>query len=266
MTLILLKLGGSAITKKTQNKTETNKKLLHNIALGLKAILKKKKIKLILIHGAGAFGHTLVKKYGINNGVKSRKQLLAFARTRASVQKLNNEVVSELVSVGIPAVSINPFDVLEQKNKKISKFNLIPIKNVLKQNCVPVLFGDMVKDSELNYSVVSGDALISFLARKLNAEKLFLGTDVEGIFTKDPKIHASAVKVNKINNANYQNVLAGLGGSKSIDVTGGMKGKVLELKKNLKGVKVIVFDLTKKENLLNIFEGKKDIGTEIYFK
>ncbi|MFH1588879.1 MAG: isopentenyl phosphate kinase [Candidatus Diapherotrites archaeon] len=265
MNLILLKLGGSAITKKAQNKAQINKKLLHNIALELKKSMNKN-TKLILIHGAGPFGHTLVKKYKINNGVKSKKQLIGFCKTRASVQKLNNEIVSELTSCGIPAVSINSFDVLEQKNKKITKFDLLPIKNTLNSNSVPVLFGDMVKDSKLNFSVVSGDAIISFLAKQLKAKKIFFGTDVNGIFTKDPKKYTSTKKVNKINNANYRNIFKGLGKASTIDVTGGMKGKVMELKKNLKGVKIIVFDLTKKENLVKVFNGIKGIGTEIYFK
>ncbi len=259
---IIIKLGGSAITKKNQNKPQTNKKLLHNICLGVSKIKNK---RIVLVHGAGAFGHKPVSEFGLNNGVRTRKDLFGFCFTRSLVQKLNNLVVSELVSVGVPAVSVNPFDVIQQSGKKISKFDLSKIKLLLDKNCVPVLFGDMVFDSKLGFSVVSGDAIVPFLAKKLGAELVLLGTDVDGLYTDDPKKNRGARKILELNNENYLEILSGLKESNSVDVTGGMRGKILELKKNLKNVETIVFDLTKKNNLVKVINGKK-IGTRIMFK
>ncbi|MBN2126948.1 MAG: isopentenyl phosphate kinase family protein [Candidatus Diapherotrites archaeon] len=260
MNLIIIKLGGSAITKKSENKAETNKKLLHNICVDVSKIKGKK----IIVHGAGAYGHKPVKEFKINNGIKTEKQVHGFTETRASVQKLNNEVMQELIKCGINAVSVNPFDVIIQNNKKISYFDLTKIKKLLELNCVPVLFGDMVLDKSLKASVVSGDAIVPFLAKKLNAEKVLLGTDVNGLFTNDPKKNKKAKHISELNNSNYNEIIKGIKKASTVDVTGGMKGKIDKIKKELKGIKTIVFDLKKKGNILKAINEKT--GTKILFK
>ena len=123
----------------------------------------------------------------------------------------------------------------------------------------------MVLDEKLNASVVSGDAIIPFLAKKLNARKVFFGTDVAGIFTADPKKVSKAKLIEKIHPHNFEEVLLKVSGSSAVDVTGGMRGKLLELKVALNGMDVFVFDSTKKGNVLNSLLGKKIIGTEIKF-
>jgi isopentenyl phosphate kinase len=260
MNLIIIKLGGSAITKKSQNKPETNIKLLHNICVDLNKIKEKK----IIVHGAGAYGHKPVTEFKINNGVKTKKQIKGFVKTRNSVQKLNNTVINELIKCKINAVSVNPFDVIIQKNKKIIKFDLSKIKKLLELNCVPVLFGDMVLDEKLKASVVSGDAIVPFLAKKLKAKKVLLGTDVNGLFTDDPKKNKKAKQIKELNDSNYCEVIKCIKKASTIDVTGGMKGKINSIKKELKGIKTIIFDLNKKGNLLKAINEKT--GTKILFK
>ena len=59
----IIKLGGSVITAKEENKFEIREAELERIALEIKKAMKKKKFSLILVHGAGAFGPTKVFLY-----------------------------------------------------------------------------------------------------------------------------------------------------------------------------------------------------------
>jgi len=75
------------------------------------------KPSIIIVHGAGSFGHHIAKKYGLsgkttpppNNGIKITKDLsTGIAKTRLSVKKLNSAIVSYLIEEGVNAVGISP--------------------------------------------------------------------------------------------------------------------------------------------------------------
>ncbi len=263
--LFILKIGGSVCTEKAKNLCEAKTELIQNIAEEIKLAMEKKKFKLILVHGAGPFGHKLVSDYKINNGVRTRKQIEGFVKTHNSMLSLNKEFIGIFLQEGLNAVSIPPLSCIVQSGKKIKKFDTAVIERLLDLNIIPVLHGDMVLDEKLNASVVSGDAIIPFLAQKLNAKKVFFGTDVAGIFTADPKKVSKAKLIEKIHPHNFEEVLLKVSGSNAVDVTGGMRGKLLELKQNLHGKEVFVFDSSKKGNVLNSLIGKKVVGTEITF-
>jgi isopentenyl phosphate kinase len=63
----------------------------------------------------------------------------------------------------------------------------------------------------------------------MGAEKIIEVSDVEGIFTANPKINKNARLIPEINRKNYQDIQKCLSGSTAADVTGGMKQKYLEL-------------------------------------
>jgi len=73
--LYILKLGGSVITDKKGNKLAVKKAKLKKTASVISKVIKKKKFKLIIVHGAGPFGHKIVTDYKIENGVKTQKQV-----------------------------------------------------------------------------------------------------------------------------------------------------------------------------------------------
>lgn len=263
--LYILKIGGSVCTEKAKNVCEAKTALIGEIAKEIKQAMRKKKFSLVLVHGAGPFGHRLVHDYGISNGVKTAKQIGGFVKTHESMNELNKIFIEQFISAGLNVFPIQPSACIIQSNKKIKKFDTTPIEGMLKLNIIPVLYGDMVLDEKLNASVVSGDAIIPFLAKKLGAKKVFFGTDVAGIFTADPKKVSKAKLIEKIHPRNFEEILVKVSGSNAVDVTGGMKGKLLELKQSLNGIDVFVFDSTQKGNVLNSLLGKKVIGTEIKF-
>ena len=63
--LIIVKFGGSLITDKSSNTPQINNKHLKSIS----SILSQSKYDLIIVHGAGSFGHPIAKKFNIEKGL-----------------------------------------------------------------------------------------------------------------------------------------------------------------------------------------------------
>jgi hypothetical protein len=66
---------------------------------------------------------------------------------------------------------------------------------------VPIFFPSkmMFQDDALEASWdVTSDSIAAYIAEKLNAKKVVLITDVDGIFTEDPKTHADAKLISEV--------------------------------------------------------------------
>lgn len=265
MKLYVIKIGGSVCTEKASGKAKVRSKIVRQIARQLKQAGIGKKFHAVLIHGAGPFGHTLVKKYKLNNGVKTKKQREGALKVQRSVLRENIEIVTLLKKEGVNAVGIQPHQICVQKNKQLISMDLDSVKAALQGGLVPVLYGDMVPDTVLGISVVSGDALAPYLARKLKANAVFYGTDVAGIYQGDPKTNKNAKLIRKITKANYRAVLAKVEGSKAVDVTGGMRGKLKKLRKTMKGIPITIFNMLRRRNTLKVMLGKPTQRTMVNF-
>jgi isopentenyl phosphate kinase len=268
LNLVILKAGGSAVTEKTKNKLKAKPKVIRRLAKEIKKAKSKKKFNLILVHGAGPFGHTMVKNYKVNNGVKTKRHVEGFVRTHNACEDLNKTFADIFREEGLLGFPIQTSACITTNNKKIKTFDTTIIKKLLQldENVIPILYGDMVIDSKLKGVPLSGDAIIPFLAHKLKARKVLLGSDVQGIFDADPKKNKRAKLIKKINNSNFSQILKKVGAASTVDVTGGMRGKLQQLRKRLKGVNAVIFDLNKKDNAFNLLTGARGIGTEISFK
>ena len=168
METVIIKLGGSVITKKSRYK-QPNKRMISYLAKAISEMYGKK--RMILVHGAGSFGHAPVVKYDIGNGIKTDKHRLGFADTHLSVSELSNLLTSELIRRGVPAISIAPVVIFKQHNKRIIKCLNKPLIEILKKGYLPVLYGDMVIDTRLGGSVLSGDQITTYLAKTMKAKR-----------------------------------------------------------------------------------------------
>ncbi len=263
--IVVLKIGGSVITKKDENLLEAKTDVIRGVARAIKKAMEEREFKLVLVHGAGPFGHKLVQGYGINDGLKTKKDVEGFVKTCSAISDLNKIVVGCFLSEGLLAIGLQPTGFVVQKNKKIEKFGCEIIEALLglEENIIPVLCGDMVIDKKLKASVLSGDAIVPYLASKIGASQVLMGTDVDGIFTADPKKDAEANFIKDVNLGNLAEVLNNSEGASTVDVTGGMKGKVMEIKENLSGIETIVFNLNIEGNLYKILTGKEAKKTTI---
>jgi isopentenyl phosphate kinase len=249
----ILKLGGSAITKKS-GYMQADKTGISRLAKAVSLVWHKGGHDMVLVNGAGSFGHAPVLRFGIENGVKTPKQKLGFCITHASVSSLSSLVVEELLRNGVPAIAIPPAAIIRQRNKRIVRFDTRPVLEYLKAGYLPVLYGDMVPDELLGGSVCSGDQIVSYLGKK--AKRVVLASNVEGIL-------ANGKLVPKITHRNFAAVREHLGQSDEPDVTGGMAGKIAELLK----VKAPCFIVSahKPERIQALLLGKNAVCTEIRF-
>jgi len=248
----LLKLGGSVITRKAGWR-EADLKNIEMLAKSVATAWRKSGRDWVLIHGAGSFGHPLVMKYGIDNGVKNTEQKLGFAITHEACSELSVLVTSALNSEGVPAVSIPPATIIVSKNKRIHSFNTKIIDDYMEAGYLPVLFGDMVPDIELGGSVCSGDQIIAYLGRK--AATIILATNKDGVLDDKEEV------IPLITSSNFTDMSRHLKASEGKDVTGAMAGKLLELLA-LDTPSYVVNGL-KPERIEALMLGKKEICTEI---
>nr|MDO8081961.1 isopentenyl phosphate kinase [Candidatus Freyarchaeota archaeon] len=264
MSIIILKLGGSVITKKEKDML-ADLKAIKRIAREIKeAFERSPNLKLVLVHGGGSFGHSIAAKYNVHLGLKSGNQILGFTKTVQVMRKLNLIFVEELQNLGLPAIPLQPSAISIQEDSKLSDMFTKTLISALNLGCIPVLWGDAVFDEKQGYSILSGDHIVPFLARKLDSERVIFGTNVDGVFDSDPNTNKNAKLIRLITPSNIEKTLRNVSGSKTTDVTGGMRRKILELLPLVeKGIQVEIINAKKEGYVLHSLLGNKELGTLI---
>ncbi len=251
--MLILKLGGSAITKK-EGYMAADRKAISSLSSAIVGAKREGVRDLIVIHGAGSFGHAPVLKYKLNNGVRTAQQKKGCRITQKACARLSSLVVSSLEKKGVAAISIPPHEIIKSKNRRIAEMDISRISLALKKGTVPVLYGDMVPDSALGFSVCSGDQIVSHLAKK--AKRVVLATNVDGVLV-------GGKVVAEINRRNFAKIKGHLRASGSPDVTGGMAGKIAELL-SVKAPCYIV-NAKKPSRVKALLLGKKALSTKVTF-
>lgn len=258
MQLLIAKLGGSVITDKHKPfavKRATLRRLARELAAA--------KRPLIVLHGGGSFGHPLASKYKIAKGYENKKQLMGLSLTRRAMERLNAHVIDALQRAGLPAIAVPPSACAVVSGGRIQSMELGPIKKLLELGLVPVLYGDAVPDMSKGMSILSGDQIAAYLARELNASRVILGVDVDGVYTANPKTDRRAKLVRKITPADVE-LVASLGPAGGKDVTGGMGNKVKELLALAeRGVEAEILNAAKPGVLKRALLGERGLGTVI---
>ena len=259
--MIILKLGGSVITKKEAKEPTIDYDNLNRIS---SEIASSSFDKLIIVHGAGSFGHPFAKKYEIGSEIKDEDDLnykkLGFCITQSWVKKLNSIVCKSLRENGVFAVSIQPSSFVTTKNKRIYSCDLNLINKYLDIGFVPVIYGDVVVDmnESIKICVLSGDQIIQYFGENLKPDRVILGSDVDGIYTKDPKKYPDAELIEIVTSSEDLSTE----GSLNVDVTGGMNGKLRELIELAEiGVESEILNASKKDFIKKALNYQKGIGT-----
>lgn len=227
--LIILKIGGSVITDKFSKTPKVSPENLRRISKEIASVYDKEKMSLIIIHGAGSYGHVIVNKTGIDKGIKTEEQLKAFAETQRLQNELNSIVTKYLIDAGLPAIPCQASAFAVMESGRLVNMDKSAIEGLLGIGMVPVLYGVPAYDKAQKCSILSGDQIAPYLAVKLNAKKIIHATNVDGVFTSDPNKNPDAKLIPEINSKNINQVKKWLAGSTATDVTGGMFRKVSEL-------------------------------------
>ncbi|MGD6853288.1 MAG: isopentenyl phosphate kinase [Candidatus Bathyarchaeia archaeon] len=258
---IILKLGGSAITDKTEE-AKPRTEIINRLAEEIK---RADLDNLIIVHGGGSFGHPTAAKYGIQDGYKEDPtQKFGFAETHHMMTVLNGLVMDAMIWHEIPAVSIAPSCCIVTEGGKVKAFDETVMQHVAKMVYTPVLYGDVVFDDKIGFTVLSGDQLVAYLALKYKATKIVVGTDTDGLFDSDPKTNPNAKPFKKLNLKELKDLQPKLGKAAGTDVTGGMAGKIAELIPAVEaGVHVTVTGATKGLSIYRALTDQSVLGTEI---
>ena len=205
---LVVKLGGAAITHKASATECLNEPALRSVAGTIAAYIAETRAgggtpNVVVVHGAGSFGHQFAKQFGVAGGGNgtlrtgtddafNRNLRRGIAKTRASVCRLNSRVVGALVDAGVDAVGVSPFGNWWTKDggKTLDLAKTQPalesLKNTIHAGLVCVMHGDVVLDAQRGCSILSGDVLVRQLCETLKPKRAVFVTDVPGIFDKPP--------------------------------------------------------------------------------
>lgn len=255
---VIIKLGGSVITDK-RLAFKANYRSMHRIARELARV----RDRLILLNGAGSFGHIPVKRSGLDKGF-SRTKTRSFAATKLQLLRLQKILASVLCSHRIPVVAFTSSSFMMARSGRLCRAELAPIREFLDLGLVPLFGGDLVPDLDQGWRVVSADQMASWIAPRVEASMIIYGTDVDGLYSSDPKIRRDAELIRTISCRDIRKVAASALRSRMPDVTAGMQGKLFEAEYAAKrGVEVVIMNLRKPKNLLPILEGRHGRWTTI---
>lgn len=223
--LIFVKLGGSIITDK-QQRYHLQEKNIERLAGELSSTIKQdSRLKVIIGHGSGSFGHASAQEYGITDASIVITNPKAIAHINSVTQQLHQLVLQILIGKGLDVMSYHPSSSGSHIGDRF-KINIEPLVTALDNGLTPLLHGDLVTQDGLGWRIRSTEEIFNKISIKLKPDRVVLVGLVDGIFTGDPLNDSKANLIKEITPQNIKKVITMLSSSHGIDVTGGMKTKI----------------------------------------
>ena len=274
---LLLKIGGSCISNKmllynalkTNNPADIKNALNADISAINQVVEEIAKgfsygKKMIIITGVGSPGHFIVLKHKLHKGDDSSiEQHLGLVEAQIEVNKIRQLLLEAFLKNAIPVVQFYASSMYISDKMRIQVTYTENIKQFLNLGMVPVISGDMVPDYSMGYSVLSGDQIITDLASKFKPKRIIFGSDIDGLYDRDPKEDPNAHFYQDLTKEQIKNFLNKLGGA---DASGQMKGKLNEIKNLLDSglPEVILLNLKRKGVLAAFLAGQTEKYTRFH--
>ena len=257
---VVIKLGGGLITDKGSMK-KFDSDSVERIADSISSIVEMG-IPVVIVHGAGSFGHLLAKEWSISEGLDRKiaeEQRMIVDQIRLDMRELNKLVIdrlsdSELESEGLPpsewAIGTGP-----GFQGDITNFER------LVEAPLPITFGDIVNtNDELEFGILSGDDLMVRLSKELEVSHcIFLIGDADGVLSGPPNQEGSSL----IGRLGAEEEIEGPHYSE-IDVTGGIGLKIDRARKIASDVEEVwILDGRCPERVIELLSTGETRGTKI---
>jgi isopentenyl phosphate kinase len=217
---VIVKLGGSLITYKREPE-KLRPKILARLA---REIANAEGPPVVVLHGAGSFGHPSARRFGLARPPSGREDARARIRgagiVAAEVRRLHLAVLRELVGAGAAPWSIPVTTLARNKDGRLAGFEAVPFLEALGRGLLPVSFGDVVLDDGWEFSILSADAIATALVPVLRPSRVIFATDVPGIV--DPAHPGGRPIVPEVTEALLGRLTPD---SRTPDVTGGIRAK-----------------------------------------
>ncbi len=212
--IIVIKYGGNAMINE-----ELKSQVMEDIVL-----LWLIGVKVVLVHGGGPEINELMNKLGKKaefvDGLRVTDRETVDIAQMVLCGKVNKTLVNLLEKQGGKSIGISGMDgqLIEAKMKderlgyvgEITNVNIQPVHDLLEKGYIPVI-STVGCDKEGNTYNINGDTAAAFIAGALNAERLFMMTDIAGILrdVNDPSSLISEVSVNEAKQLYNDNVITG---------------------------------------------------------
>ena len=242
--MILIKLGGSIITNK-KKPLSARRKTIDNI---LKQIRKIKE-PIIIIHGGGSYGHYWSVKYNMHTK-PARYDLNGVSVVKNSMIELNKIILDAAVKNRLNPYCLPPTDFM--KGDSSIKSKILAINDIAKSGFLPITYGDALWYGQKKSYILSGDVIMTTLARILKPRLCMFVLNVDGVYSnmKSKKLIYDFKKEKPVITTN------------KMDVTGGMTRKITEASKiSRSGLKVFFVNGNKPQRITDAVSGKKFEGT-----
>ena len=236
-----MKLGGSVVTFK-EKPLSPNFKAIKDLSHMLASV----RMPALLVHGGGSFGHYWSVKYKMHTRPDCY-DLHGISIVHESMIALNEIIINSLIKEGANPYAITPstFTIgFRPIRTKIEE-----LRTIANGGLIPITFGDVVHVNRQNYSILSGDSLMTILAKALVPTKTIFTVNVDGLY-KDMKSGEIIREINKETRKSieFSKILT--------DVTGGMRRKIGEaFKIAASGIDVLLVNGLKPQKILDAIDG-----------
>lgn len=224
--LVFVKLGGSVITDKTRAETPRSGVIARLAAEVAAALDARPRLRLVLGHGSGSFGHMTAVECGTRQGVEGAEAWAGFVRVADVAARLNRLVATAFLEAGVPVWSLQPSASARCREAELAWLDVEPIAGALHRGLVPLVYGDVALDDVRGGTIISTEQIFAYLAEALQPNRLVLVSQVDGVFDADPTLCPAARRFDVISPDNWGKVQLALSGASAPDVTGGMLTKV----------------------------------------
>jgi len=257
--MIIIKLGGSVISDKNAPYS-FNREAVEVIAEEIAQFYPEESF--ILVHGGGSFGHPNAREYKIREGLIGdvRRKRIGFSKTHQAMLKLNDLIIEVFLEKGLPAYSVSSSSIFLIEDGDIVYGDLEILRKLSEKGFIPVLFGDTALALDKGIDILSGDQIVSYLAKMLKPSKVIFLMDVDGIYDKNPK-EKSAKLITELTKEGIEHLLQS-SESAGIDVTGGIGNKLRKALEIAHYSDVYFINGKVKGNLTKVLQGK-NLGTVI---
>jgi isopentenyl phosphate kinase len=227
--LIFLKLGGSLLTDKTRPQALRGDVLARLASEIAGALAARSDLRLLIGHGSGSFGHMAARTHNTRAGVSSPEGWRGYAETARAAALLNRHVVDALWEAGVPALAIQPSASAQCRDGELLVLDERPIRVGLEHGLAPVIYGDVALDTVRGGTIISTEEIFRWLAPRMAPVRVILVGEVAGVLSSDPASGIGGELIAEITPETLPGVAQALGGSRGVDVTGGMVAKVREM-------------------------------------
>ena len=253
----LVKLGGSVLTDKARKSTfrrGTTKRLVAEAA--------KAGVPLVLLHGAGSFGHPQAAQAGIGRVPVDDRLRGDVSAVLAAVGRLHADVVALAEEAGLRPVSVPLHLTARGEGDQLVDVPVERIARLLEEGHTPVLSGTLVRDDVLGWRVASADEILQCLAEELAPRLALFVTDVDGVFDRHPEAPGAELLAT-VHGAAQADQVAAFAEGPGDDVTGRMRGKLLRAVAVAELCPVLVINGTVRGRLLEALKGKRVAATRV---